>query len=497
MGEKEASTAGAAQAARLGGTRRDHDGWIHLSVSGAPYDRGFQHGRMLADEIRAAIDGIERLIWMDTATPFSWWAANARAMWLDKLESDAGGALDDHSGSRIVGELRGIMDGANSRRAEGQRLITIEDLLGWNGYPELFCQWFPAVQKGLRPSVPLPPQIPAPGATPPPGPASMRQAHLFNRHHCSAFVATGEWTATGGVIAAHTTWQRFANGDSYNVILSLTPPEGEGHTILMQTAPGYVASSMDFGQNAAGLIAISTSIDSGGFLPDGLPYFFRARRAGQAASTIEQWVALFRDANNGGYANSWLLAEARGGRIAAYELTAQHEELQPVLTSGAYWGCNIPISTVVRAQDTGGAGYDNILQSGSRRVRFEHLLAEHKGRIGEREARAILADHYDVYSRTEQASPRTICGHCDSDDGRYGGQPPYYPFGSLDGKVASAALSERNAFLARWGRACGTPFEAARFFHANPQYDWMRELVKDRPTRAWTEFSADGACAAT
>src|SRR5271165_7184947 len=189
----------------------------------------------------------------------------------------------------------------------------------------------------------------------------------------------------------------------------------------MQTAPGYVASSMDFGQNAAGFIAVSTSIDSNGFLPDGLPYFFRARRAGQAAGAIEQWVELFREGNNGGYANSWLLAEAGGGRIAAYELTARHEELQKPLTSGAYFGCNIPISTVVRMQDSGGAGFDNILKSGSRRVRFERLLADRRGAIDEIAAQAILSDHYDVYTRKDSPSGRTVCGHFDVDDGAHGG----------------------------------------------------------------------------
>ncbi len=470
------------------GFRRDHNGWIYLHIEGSPYERGRQHGSLLADEIRAAIDAIESLLWMDTATPFSWWAANARAMWHDMLASDCDGKLTDRSGSNAIDELRGIADGANASRKAGQREISMADLLGWNGYPEMICQWLPAVQQGLKPAVPPPSQIRAPGvaaAAPP-----LFFPHRGARHHCSAFVATGDWTAGGGVIAAHTTWQRFANGDSYNVILSLRPPEAEGYEILMQTAPGYLASSMDFGQNAAGLIATSTSINSTGFLPDGLPYFFRARRAGQRANTIEQWVDIFRDGNNGGYANSWLLAEGRGGRIAAYELTAQHEELQKPLQSGVYASCNIPLSTIVRVQDTGGSGYDNILLSGSRRVRFERVLAEFKGRLDEKTAQAVISDHYDVYTREEKPSGRTICGHFDVDDGRFGGgQAPFHPWGSLDGKVASAALVEEKAFFARWGRACGTPFDAAQFFAANPQYSWMRPFTKDRPTRAWTKFS--------
>jgi hypothetical protein len=466
--------------------REEHDGWIFVHVEGTPYARGWQHGRHLAKEIRAAISAIDELLWMDTATRFDWWAANARAMWHDMMATDNGGRLKDNSGSRLLEELRGIADGANTERKEPERWISVDDLLGWNGYPEMICQWFPAVQSGLKPAVPLRPEIAAPGLV-----RHAARLPLFRpfHHHCSAFVATGDWTADRGVVAAHTTWQRFANGDSYNIILSLKPPHDEGYPILMQTAPGYLASSMDFGQNAAGVVAVSTSINGNGFRPDGLPYFVRARRAGQKATTIDEWVELFREYNNGGYANSWLLAETKHSRIATYELTMHHEERRPSTDSGALFGCNIPLSMVIRVQETGSSGYDDIRSNGARRVRFLHLLAKYKGQIDAYAAKTIISDHHDLYTKTEIPSSRTICGHIDNDDGRVGGgHGPYYPWGSLDGKVTTAALLKRNAFEARWGRACGTPFEAKHFFECNPQYEAMRHLTHDRPTRDWTEF---------
>jgi hypothetical protein len=466
--------------------REDREGWIFVYVEGTPYVRGWQHGRHLAKEIRAAILAIDELLWMDTATRFDWWAANARAMWHDMLATDNGGRLKDKSGSRLLEELRGIADGANTDREESERWISVDDLLGWNGYPEMICQWFPAVQRGLKPAVPLPREFsPAGGLVREP-----TRLPLFRPfHHCSAFVANGDWTTDQGVVVAHTTWQRFANGDSYNIILSLKPPYDEGYPILMQTAPGYLASSMDFGQNAAGLVAVSTSIDGNGFKPDGLPYFVRARRAGQQAATIDEWVDLFREGNNGGYANSWLLAETKHNRIAAYELTLQHEEQQKPTSSGTYFGCNIPISTAIRVRETGGSGYDDIRSNGARRVRFLRLLTEHKGRIDSKRAKEIISDHYDPYTETETPCGRTICGHIDNDDGRVrGGHGPYYPWGSLDGKVTTSELLERHAFEARWGRACGTPFEVRSFFERNLQYEWMRHLTRDRPTRDWTEF---------
>jgi hypothetical protein len=150
-------------------------------------------------------------------------------------------------------------------------------------------------------------------------------------------------------------------------------------------------------------------------------------------------------------------------------LTLAHEELLQPTNSGYYCSCNIPLSISVRVLDTGGSGYDNILQSGARRVRFEQLMAHHKGHINASIAESIIADHCDVYTGIDLPSGRTICGHNDVDSGAFGGgHAPFYPWGSLDGKVTTAKLAASLSFRGRWGRACGTPFDASSFFSADP-----------------------------
>ena len=160
--------------------------------------------------------------------------------------------------------------------------------------------------------------------------------------------------------------------------------------------------------------------------------------------------------------------------------------MQTPLASGAYASCNIPLSPVIRVQDTDGSAWDNILKSGARRVRFEQLLEQHKGHIDVAVAQAILSDHHDPYTRNNTPSGRTICGHSDTDE--RAGHGPFYPWGSLDGKVTTSELLQRHTMLARWGRACGTPFDAAQFFADNPQYRWMSKVTRDRPSRNWAEF---------
>jgi hypothetical protein len=46
------------------------------------------------------------------------------------------------------------------------------------------------------------------------------------------------------------------------------------------------------------------------------------------------------------------------------------------------------------------------------------------------------------------------------------------------------------SFAARFGTACGKPFSAEKFLKAHPQFEWMREVLKDRPTEPWVIFKA-------
>jgi hypothetical protein len=468
-----------------GAHRVDQDGWIYVRTSGGSRARGFQHGYLLAGEVREAIAHLGYLILRDTGVPFAWFAKNAQALFDEPIRSNFGGTLGDDSGARLMDELEGIVEGVNRNRGPRDRELTLAELLGWNGYPELICQWFPAVLQGS-----VTPAFPIPASASPVALDARSHPHHHFHHSCSGFVATGKWTADGGIVAAQTTWQRFANGDAYNVITDINPEVG--HRLVMQSVPGYVNSSTDFTVNGAGLVVAETSINGQGFSSKGLPEFFRSRRACQHATDIRSWRDLFRTGNNGGYTNSWLLADANSGEIACYELTLKHDVLHPIRRSGYYTGYNIPLDLRVRNLDCPlPSGYDDVRTSGARRVRFDALMAQHKGAIDATIAQAMLSDHHDVYLGADRATSRTICGHFDNDDGAVGGLPgAHYPWGSLDGKVTTADLAHEGRLLARWGRACGTPLLVDEFFRQHPEYTWLQGYMKDRPTRPWSEFPA-------
>jgi len=116
-----------------------------------------------------------------------------------------------------------------------------------------------------------------------------------------------------------------------------------------------------------------------GWDPNGKPEFFRARKALQYASSIDDYTRIMLDGNNGGYANDWLLGDRKTGEIAQLELGLKAYKLWRTkdASSPAPTG---PDPKVLR-EDT--PQFDpNILESSPMPARsLEQLLNENKGKI--------------------------------------------------------------------------------------------------------------------
>ncbi len=144
---------------------------------------------------------------MDTATPSSWWGGNRAQVHTccERLRAT------DRPVRQQCNRRRGIADGANASRKTGNARF-MADLLGWNGYPKSPRQWLPAVQQGLK-------QLRAAAIQIRGAPASV----VVSRTTLVITVALSSQPAIGppaaGVIAAHTTWQRFANGELIQRVL--------------------------------------------------------------------------------------------------------------------------------------------------------------------------------------------------------------------------------------------------------------------------------------
>ena len=116
-------------------------------------------------------------------------------------------------------------------------------------------------------------------------------------------------------------------------------------------------------------------------------------------------------------------------------------------------------------------------------------MKENQGRIDLELAKAFEADHRDTFLGEERMGARSLCAHWESETGDPD-EVPFNPSGTVDAKVVDSAMAKRMAFSARWGSACGTPFDAASFLEKHPQFEWMTDILPSRASHGWTEFRA-------
>lgn len=428
--------------------RYEKNGWIFVHIEGAPFEQGFQHGYLLANELKETIRVNSFLAEWYTGENFDFFVQHANDMFASKIDDE------------YLQEMKGIAAGATKAGFE----ISCEEIIGWNGLTELLDYWWPTIV----------------GEMP------------LKNDKCSAFIATGEYTKNGKIVMAHNTWNLYAAGQFCNIILDINPDKG--YQMLMQSSPGLIDSGTDYFITDAGIIGTETTIGGySGFDSEGVPEFSRERKAMQYAETIEEWVQLMQKGNNGAYANSWLLGDINTNEIARFEQGLKYSNFEKT-SDGYYSGFNVATDLKIRNQECTNAAYSDIrTPMGARRVRWKQLLTENMGKIDPELAMKFLADHYDVYLQEENMCSRNICGHYNVDPMQYWPERlPYAPQGCVDGKVVDSNMAENMQMLARWGCSCGTPFDATEFIELHPQYDWLKGYLIDRPSQEWAEFSVKG-----
>lgn len=428
--------------------RYEKNGWIYIHIEGSPEVRGFQHGYLLAIEIKEALRVMKRIWEYKTSLEWSWLIEKASEMFVPRIDPE----------NRA--EINAIVEGM---RAHNVR-TTSDELIAYNGWKELLWQWWPTIKDTISPNTSSPVQ-----------------------ESCSAFIATGNMTADGQIIMAHNTWDEFSIPQN-NIIIDIQP--ANGYRIFMQTAPGLIHSTTDFFITSAGIVGTETTIDAFfPFDPKGIPEFVRVRRAMQDASTIEEWCEIMKKDNNGGYANSWLLGDIKTNEIARLELGLHYFGYEKK-KDGYFTGSNIAENMTILRRETRIDEQNIKLPNVARRVRWKQLMNEYMGRIDIETSKTMISDHFDTYLNIFNPDFRTICGHGELDNMANSIYNPFFPCGAYDGKIVNSTMAKDMTFIARWGSPCGRPFNSEKFLVDHPQYDWMNGLLKNRPTQPWTTFKA-------
>jgi len=431
--------------------RPEKSGWTFVHLEGAPADVGFQHGYLLAPEIRDGFKVTQLELTHDNNKSWGFFRHAAQEMLWPHIEQE------------YRDELKGITDGLN---AHGVKLdiwdvVAMNATMEWGYYVHEYDK-----QTGLQ----SPPSVTAPD-------------------HCSAFVATGSYTKDGRVVIGHNNWTQYLDGERWTIMFDIAP--AGGHHFIMDGYPGLIHSGDDFGINDAGMMITETTISNfHGWDSNGIPEFVRGRKALQYSTLIDDFARIMKEGNNGGYANNWLVADRKTNEIADLELGLKNVNL--IRTKDGYFvGSNFPVNEKLASQETDFPVNDLSNSANARRVRWGQLMRENKDKIDVTAAEHFLADHYDTYDRQTEPDERTLCGHVDlSARGDLPWQPPYGIAGAVINKVADSAMAEKLTLAAAAGHACGIHFKAARHLKQHPEFAWQKEYLHDMNAHPWATFSA-------
>jgi hypothetical protein len=446
-----ASSRGAGRPGELKGAfrRSENNGWTFVHLQGTPHEIGYQNGYLLAPEIDDTLKVTILEQTHDSKKDWQFFRDAAQNMMWPHIEQE------------YREELQGIADGANAHGVK----VDVWDVVAMNAAME----WSYYVKEYDRIH-------------------GIKTASMGVPEHCSAFVATGSYTKDGKIVIAHNNWTNYLDGERWTIIFDIVPAKGK--RMLMDGLPGVIHSADDFVTNSAGIVITETTIGHFfGFDPGGIPEFVRARKAAQYSASIDDFARIMKDGNNGGYANTWLVADTGKNEIGRLELGLKNVALERK-RDGYFVGSNFPISEKLIREETDFDPHDMSSSANARHVRWEQLMAENKGKIDLAAAQRFMADHYDTFEHKEDADERTLDGHIDlSPRGSEPWQPPFGMAGAVQNKATDASRTAEMNFIAAAGHACGMDFKAADHVRAHPEFSWQKDLQRDMNAHAWTSFS--------
>lgn len=347
--------------------RYSDKGWIFVHIEGKPYQRGYQYGYLLADEITSYI---RKLAYQkNNNKPVNGWRDYrfiTDTMMLRKYEVE------------YLEEMKGIADGAAknggtlfNRPVDFIDIVTLNSVidigqmgsaLRRTGHPLSGRSFLSAEEELLIP---------------------------IREHKCSGFVANGPATTDGGIVFGQIFMWGGYTGIHWNVICDVDPEKG--HRLVYETFPGGIHSGADFYVNESGIMIGETTTSQTPYDVDGTPQSNRIRKAAQYASSIDDVVRILKYKNNGMYTNDWLIGDTKTNEIAIFLLGTKKNKLWrsrsgffPGGTKGFFWSNNNNKDPEVRKEyipNADNSPYDLIFTPWNRDIAFYEWFQKFKGKI--------------------------------------------------------------------------------------------------------------------
>lgn len=390
------------------GFRYDDKGWIFVHIEGKPYQRGYQYGYLVADEIVAYMKKLGYRQNLDDVE--NGWGQLRRitdAFFLRKYDEE------------YLTEMKGIADGAAKAGAKFEdRKIDLIDIVTLNTSIDIGQAWSALRRTPHNLS----------------GKSFLHAEDELNipmrQHKCSGFLANGPASKDGGIVFGQIFMWNGYTGVHWNVICDVVPDKG--HRIVYETYPGGIHSGADFYINSTGLMMGETTVSQTPFDSEGTPQSFRIRKAAQYASSIDEAVRILKHKNNGQYTNDWLMADTKTNEIAIFLLGTKKTKLWrsstgefPGGTKGFYWSNNNNKDPEVRKEyipHPENAPYDLVFSPWNRDIAFNEFFKKTNGKID-----AIAGVNLWASSPINRAH-------------------------ACDGKITTKEMAENLVFLAHFGK---------------------------------------------
>lgn len=365
-----------------------------LHISGRPYERGYQHGFLLAREISEvipdAITGAASVIAK---------ACNCSMGQAIEIMQQGKEAAEGYIPPEFKEEMRGI---ANGMVAAGSTL-DYDDIVLWNTMYDQWCFY-------ARPDLSDPKKDSARHAYPP---------------GCSSFSAWGEATVNGRMVFGKNMDNLDIPGTTEHRILAIVKPDrGYGHAFI--THPGMIA--IDGGINEDGVEMMTHRSSSANETLKGCGIGILSRLILANAHRVEDAINILTVYPRCTGINYHVAdAKARAAvvvEVSATEIavrypqggkdmlwTANHYNCYPGWRG--YEGYNMvenqapvlrmpDVGTIEKWQESLNDTGNPYISGAGRFVRYEQLLDEHYGRIDEEVGKRILGDRVDPYTGKER-----------------------------------------------------------------------------------------------
>jgi hypothetical protein len=388
--------------------RYDDQGWIFVHIEGEPYERGYQYGSLVSDEIAEYVRklGVQR------------YGEEPEAGW-DNIRFEADALFLRKYDHEYLTEMRGIADGAAAAGGEvWGRPIDLRDIVALNSVVDL-GQLEDALQ--VTPNSLTGQAFSAPD----------EELEIeVEQHKCSAFTATGPATRDGKVVFGQIFMWYGYTGVHWNVITDVVP--SDGYRLVYHTFPGGIHSGSDFYLNSAGIAFGETTVMQTPYEANSTPQSNRARKAAQYAASIDDVERILWEKNNGMYTNDWPIADFKTGEVAILLLGTHEkkmwrtsEDMNPFGTPGFLWANNNPRDPEVRKEyvaQPDDRPFDVMFSPWNRDIAFNQFYREHKGKIDANAAVSLWA-----------SSPINRAHAC-------------------DGKITTTEMANEMVFLAHHGK---------------------------------------------